>query len=159
MRRCGSSFSASLSASSALSSRHGELMNCFDRHTWSNQCAPVSSLGNAMVRIRFAVLMSVLFLAGCSRFPHSIDRVSQDILLTSERPTNSKFTWIRLLSVEPDGHTKLAVSSGETWEAMPGEMFHKKYEVLPPGRGAYQLLSVAPERGEPRIRVFHCVYR
>jgi hypothetical protein len=109
--------------------------------------------------IRFAVVMAVLFVAGCSRFPHSIDLVSQDILLTSEHPTCPEFSSIRLLSVEPNGQTKLAMGSGETWEAMPGEMFHKMDEVLPPGRGAYQLLSVVPERGEARIRVFHCVYR
>src|SRR6266576_914118 len=89
---------------------------------------------------KFAAV-SLALLVGCSHFHHSFTRVSQDIVLTSQRPTSPQFTGIRLLSVEPDGHTKLAMGSGETWEAMPGEKFHRNDEVLAPGRGAYQLLS------------------
>lgn len=113
-------------------------------------------MGNGIATTKFAAALSLVLLAGCSHFHHSFTRVSQDVVLTSEHPRSPQFTWIQLLSVEPDGHTKLAMGSGETWEAMPGEMFHTKDEVLAPGRGAYLLLSVAPERGEARIRVSHC---
>jgi hypothetical protein len=133
-------------------------------NTWTIFVGPFMTCMSSNGPLATLSLVASLLVPGCTTslsfkgLPRSIDRMSQEIVLTWDKPTNARFSAIHLISVGLDGQTRLATVSGRTLEAMPGQMFHPEGETLLPGRGAYFLVSADHEKGEARIQVYYCVY-
>jgi hypothetical protein len=106
------------------------------------------------LRLFIIVAVAASVLVSC-RHHYAIARVSREIILTREQPTHPDYK-LRLLSIAQDGRTVVefpAFDTTVTYEAMPGERFHSGTA----GQRDERLVAASPEKGEVRLRVFHCV--